>query len=196
MWIFDSYFKGCVELWSRESGLVRTSAAYPPSFYMHLKDPHAHWEMIQALENRFRVDECSLQLGRQFTFGKNQHNFLIVEHEPIALPILSFRPFQLDRHKVNTIWALQLDGISLPPRHIPAKLESLQAWKDPMIEESAKPCRIMTAYLETLTYSVVNIAFSFNISHRCHYFISQPWIFYHNILPPIKYRCSFSQEYF
>ena len=59
MWIFDSYFKGCVELWSRERGLVRISVAYPPSFYMHLKDPHAHWEMIQALENRFRVEECN-----------------------------------------------------------------------------------------------------------------------------------------
>jgi hypothetical protein len=59
MWIFDSYFKGCVELWSREKGLERISAAYPPSFYMHLKDPHAHWEMIQALESRFRVEECS-----------------------------------------------------------------------------------------------------------------------------------------
>jgi len=54
MWIFDSYFKGYVELWSRERGLERISAAY-----MHLKDPHAHWEMIQALEKRFRVEECS-----------------------------------------------------------------------------------------------------------------------------------------
>jgi hypothetical protein len=26
---------------------------------MHLKDPHSHWEMIQALENRFRFEECS-----------------------------------------------------------------------------------------------------------------------------------------
>ena len=59
MWIFDSYFKGCVELWNRERGLERISVAYPPSFYMHLKDPHAHWEMIQALESRFRVEECS-----------------------------------------------------------------------------------------------------------------------------------------
>jgi len=58
MWIFDSYFKGCVELWSRERGLVRTSVAYPPSFYMHLKDPHAHWEMIQALESRYRVENA------------------------------------------------------------------------------------------------------------------------------------------
>jgi DNA polymerase I len=54
MWIFDSYFKGCVELWSRERGLERISLAYPPSFYMHLKDPHAHWEMIQALESRYK----------------------------------------------------------------------------------------------------------------------------------------------
>jgi hypothetical protein len=50
MWIFDSYFKGCVELWSRERGLERISAAYPPSFYMHLKDPHAYWEMVDGLQ--------------------------------------------------------------------------------------------------------------------------------------------------
>jgi hypothetical protein len=37
-----------VELWSRERGLERIIAAYPPSFYMHLKDPHAHWEMIEG----------------------------------------------------------------------------------------------------------------------------------------------------
>jgi hypothetical protein len=39
MWIFDSYYKGCVELWGRERGLAKVSAVYPPSFYMHLKDP-------------------------------------------------------------------------------------------------------------------------------------------------------------
>jgi DNA polymerase I len=59
MWIFDSYFKGCVELWSREGGLSRTSVAYFSSFYMHLKDPHAHWEMIKGLESRCKVEECS-----------------------------------------------------------------------------------------------------------------------------------------
>ena len=41
MWIFDSYFKGCVIMWGRERGLARSSLPYPPSFYMHLKDPHA-----------------------------------------------------------------------------------------------------------------------------------------------------------
>ncbi len=59
MWIFDSYYKGSVELWSRERRLSRSSAAYPPSFYMHLKDPHAHWEMIEGLESRYKVEECS-----------------------------------------------------------------------------------------------------------------------------------------
>ncbi len=59
IWIFDSYFKGCVELWSRERGLERISAAYPPSFYMHLKDSHAHWEMIEGLASRYKVEECS-----------------------------------------------------------------------------------------------------------------------------------------
>jgi DNA polymerase I len=59
MWILDSYYKGCVELWSRERGLETITAAYPPLFYMHLKDSHAHLEMIEALESRYKVEECS-----------------------------------------------------------------------------------------------------------------------------------------
>ena len=61
MWIFDSYYKGSVELWGRENGLIKASAISPPSFYMHLKDPHAHREMIEALEDLYRVEECSFR---------------------------------------------------------------------------------------------------------------------------------------
>ncbi|MFA6373368.1 MAG: type B DNA-directed DNA polymerase [Methanothrix sp.] len=61
MWIFDSYYKGCVELWGREIGLTKACAVYPPSFYMHLKDPPAHREMIEALESRFNAEECSFR---------------------------------------------------------------------------------------------------------------------------------------
>jgi DNA polymerase I len=61
MWIFDSYYKGCVELWGRERGLRKASVAYLPSFYMHLKDPPAHREMIEALERRFKAEECSFK---------------------------------------------------------------------------------------------------------------------------------------
>jgi len=61
MWIFDSYFKGCVTMWGRERGLTRSSLPYLPSFYMHLKDPHAHGEMIETLESRFKAEECSFR---------------------------------------------------------------------------------------------------------------------------------------
>jgi DNA polymerase I len=61
MWIFDSYYKGCVELWGKERGLSRASIAYPQSFYLHLKDPHSHQEMLEALESRFRAEECSFR---------------------------------------------------------------------------------------------------------------------------------------
>jgi DNA polymerase I len=61
MWIFDSYSKGCVELWGRERGLTKVSAAYPPSFYMYLDDPASHLEMIDGLESRYRVEDCSFK---------------------------------------------------------------------------------------------------------------------------------------
>jgi hypothetical protein len=43
------------EAWTIYVG--RYLLSYPPSFYMHLKDPHAHWEMIEGLESRDRVEE-------------------------------------------------------------------------------------------------------------------------------------------
>ena len=61
MWIFDSYYRGCVELWGRDRGLSRESAAYNPSFFMHLKDHACHREMIEALENRYKAEECSFR---------------------------------------------------------------------------------------------------------------------------------------
>lgn len=61
MWIFDSYYRGSVVLWGRDRGLTRASAIYPPSFYMHLKDPPAYREMIEALEGRFPAEECSFK---------------------------------------------------------------------------------------------------------------------------------------
>ncbi len=59
MWIFDSYRRGCVELWGKEHGLSRVCIGYPPSFYLHLKDPHAHVDMIEALEGRYRVEDAA-----------------------------------------------------------------------------------------------------------------------------------------
>jgi DNA polymerase I len=60
MWIFDSYHRGAVELWGRERGSPKPlTFRYQPSFYLYLEDPHAHWEMIEGLESRFKVRECS-----------------------------------------------------------------------------------------------------------------------------------------
>jgi DNA polymerase I len=62
MWIFDSYHRGAVELWDRDRPSSRPLAfRYSPSFYLHLDDPHAHWEMIEGLERRFRVEEASFE---------------------------------------------------------------------------------------------------------------------------------------
>ncbi len=61
MWIFDSYRRGCVELWGKEHGLSRVSIGYPTSFYLHLKDPHAHIDMLEALESRFKAEGCSFR---------------------------------------------------------------------------------------------------------------------------------------
>jgi hypothetical protein len=60
MWIFDSYHRGSVELWDRSSGSPKPfTFRYQPSFYLHLEDPQPHWEMIEGLESRFKVEECS-----------------------------------------------------------------------------------------------------------------------------------------
>ncbi|KUK44341.1 MAG: DNA polymerase B [Methanothrix harundinacea] len=60
MWIFDSYHRGSVELWDRSRGSPKPlTFRYQPSFYLHLEDPHAHWEMTEGLESRFKVKECS-----------------------------------------------------------------------------------------------------------------------------------------
>jgi DNA polymerase I len=61
MWIFDSYYKGCVELWNRANGSTKVSAAYTPSFYMYLEDPIAHWEMVEGLKSRYKVEDCSFR---------------------------------------------------------------------------------------------------------------------------------------
>jgi DNA polymerase I len=58
MWIFDSSYRGSVHLWARDRGITSVCAAHPESFFLHLKDPHAHGEMIEALECRYRTEEA------------------------------------------------------------------------------------------------------------------------------------------
>jgi DNA polymerase I len=61
MWIFDTAIRrGRLEVWGKEGDQVqRISAAIRPFFYLHLSDPHAHQEMLEALESRFHAEECT-----------------------------------------------------------------------------------------------------------------------------------------
>jgi DNA polymerase I len=61
MWIFDTAVRrGKLEIWGKEGGEVQRAAVpVRPFFYLHLPDPHAHREMLEALESRFRAEECT-----------------------------------------------------------------------------------------------------------------------------------------
>jgi len=60
MWIFDVYSRGnLVHLWIRKGNKVRQEKVkYPRFFYLHLPDPFLYKEMLEDLENRYRVEEC------------------------------------------------------------------------------------------------------------------------------------------
>ena len=73
-------------------------------------------------------------------------------------------------------------GISLPPGHASAELEGLQVGEDLVVEKSTKPSGIMAAYHEALSYRVPDVAISFNIGYICHDFVTQFWIFCHNLV--------------
>jgi len=62
MRIIDSRYRDGVELWEkRPSGVRRVSVPYQATFYLHLPDPHAHWELLDALGTRYEVEECTFR---------------------------------------------------------------------------------------------------------------------------------------
>ncbi len=49
-----------VELWvKKEKKVKKLETDYTPFFYLYLPDPHAYAEMLEDLENRFKVEECT-----------------------------------------------------------------------------------------------------------------------------------------
>ncbi|MDD1761615.1 MAG: DNA polymerase I, partial [Methanothrix sp.] len=79
MWIFDSYYKGDVHLWSRKRGLAQTIVMQPQSFYLRLPDPAAHMGMIEALESLYRLDEVSFS-----TIYGQEDGYLIYADRSVA----------------------------------------------------------------------------------------------------------------
>lgn len=62
MWIIDSTYRDGVELWEKSaSGVRRVTIPYQPTFYLHLPDPHAHWELLDALGARYEMAECTFR---------------------------------------------------------------------------------------------------------------------------------------
>ena len=60
MWIIDTCSRGCIDMWEAGSGRC-TSEPYSPPFFLRLKDPHEHVEMLDYLESRYRAEECSFK---------------------------------------------------------------------------------------------------------------------------------------
>jgi hypothetical protein len=69
MRIFDSYHRGCVEHWGKEHDLSKVIIGYPPSFHLHLKDSHAHVDMIDILKGRYRAEECRFRTHLRIARG-------------------------------------------------------------------------------------------------------------------------------
>jgi DNA polymerase I len=61
VWILDSCYREGVEIWDRKGGIQRHRIPYDPSFYLHFPDPHAHWQLVEALSERYSVEECSFR---------------------------------------------------------------------------------------------------------------------------------------
>ena len=61
MWILDStYRNGGVDLWEKGSPATKVHYEYNPPFLIHFHDPHAHHEMIDTLEERYRAEQCTI----------------------------------------------------------------------------------------------------------------------------------------
>jgi len=62
VWILDSAYRdGGIDLWTKESHVTKAHYDYNPPFHAHFHDPHAHYEMIEALEERYGAEECTIR---------------------------------------------------------------------------------------------------------------------------------------
>ncbi len=63
MWITDTCSRETVEIWElgRDGTVRHRSVPYTPSFYLHLPDPPAHWELLNALESEYGAEECTFR---------------------------------------------------------------------------------------------------------------------------------------
>jgi DNA polymerase I len=61
MWILDSAYRDDgIDLWTKDGTVTKARHEYNPPFHVHFHDPHAHYEMIEALEERYGAEECTI----------------------------------------------------------------------------------------------------------------------------------------
>jgi len=62
MWILDSAYRdNGIDLWTKDGAVSKIHHEYNPPFHIHFHDPHAHYEMIEALEERYDAEECTIR---------------------------------------------------------------------------------------------------------------------------------------
>ena len=62
MWILDSAYRdGGIDLWTKDGVVTKVHHPYNPPFLVHFHDPHANHEMIDALEERYGAEECTIR---------------------------------------------------------------------------------------------------------------------------------------
>src|SRR5208283_4799505 len=62
VWILDSAYRdGGIDLWTKDGAVTKVHYDYQPSFYVHFHDSHAHYEMIETLEERYDAEECTIR---------------------------------------------------------------------------------------------------------------------------------------
>jgi len=61
VWILDSAWRSGIDLWCRDGGVKCRHHDYDPPFYLHLPDPAAYHEMIDALSGEYRARECTFR---------------------------------------------------------------------------------------------------------------------------------------
>jgi DNA polymerase I len=62
MWIVDSAYRdGGVDLWTKDGAVSKVHYDYHPPFFIHFHDPPAHHEMIDALNERYGAEECTIR---------------------------------------------------------------------------------------------------------------------------------------
>jgi DNA polymerase I len=62
MWIVDSaYRNGGIDLWTKDGTITKVHHDYNPPFLIHFHNLPAHHEMIDALEERYGAEECTIR---------------------------------------------------------------------------------------------------------------------------------------